>query len=489
MSSIDLKKLKLKCGIEIHQQLDTECKLFCGCSTKMEDSDIIEELERKQHPVTSELGNIDEAVKFEHIRDRKFIYQVLRKETCLVEMDEEPPHDVNPEALKAAVEIALFLNCDIPEELHIMRKTITDGSNTGGFQRTMIVGLNGNLKCFGKKIPIEQVCLEEDSAKKIDVGDGEVTYSLNRLGIPLVEITTGVMEDLTPDQIQEVAYTIGIICRSTRKTKSGIGTIRQDINVSIKGGERTEIKGVQELGMLSKVIEKEVERQVEALKAGDKVGNETRAAKPDGTTKYMRPLPGSARMYPETDVMPIVIEKSWIRKLREGMPECWTKKLERFKKKMGLSNDLAIQIITSAYLDVFEEIMKKHPKLNPTVVANVFTSTIVELRRRDKDIKILEDKHFLDIFYSLEKSKIVKEAIPDLLLNFINFPEEEISQSIKKLDLKLLSKRELKGVISKLIKDSPGIDKEKLTGIAIGRVRGKADPQEVIEIVNKLMKK
>lgn len=486
---INYKKIKLKAGLEIHQQLDTQHKLFCNCSTALEQRKMKTEVVRKQHPVASELGEVDVAAQYELFRDRSFNYQVFPGEVCLVELDEEPPHDVNPEALRIALEITLLLNCEIPGEIHVMRKTITDGSNTGAFQRTMVVGRNGWLKYGSKKIEIGQVALEEDAAAIVKEEEGKVTYRLSRLGVPLVEISTGLLERYTPEQIQEIAYLIGIICRSTGRVKHGIGSIRQDVNVSIRGGARVEIKGVQELGLLSKVVKIEIVRQLDLLKSGKRIEHETRAANPDGITRFTRPLPGAARMYPETDVVPISVGKKTLTEIKSKLPEPWTKKLARFRKKLKLSNDLAIQIIGSDYLQFFEKIMKKYPRLNATVVANVFTSTLVELRRKKIKVRKLEEKHFIDIFATLAKKKIVKEAVPELVINFVKNPNDSINEAIKKLNLTILKKDELKKIISQLVKDSPDTPRDKLYGIAMSRVRGRADPQEVMKIVNSLRKK
>lgn len=486
---IDYKKLKMKAGLEIHQQLDTKHKLFCNCSAALEQKQTKTEVARKQHPVASELGEVDAAVQYEFFRDRIFSYQVFPNETCLVELDEEPPHDINPEALRIAIEIAFLLNCEMTSEIHVMRKTITDGSNTGAFQRTMIVGRNGRLKYGSKKIEITQVCLEEDSAAIVKEESGKVTYRLSRLGVPLVEISTGILTGYTPEQVQEIAYLIGIVCRSTGKVKHGIGSVRQDVNVSIKNGPRVEIKGIQELGLLAKVIKKEVERQMELIKMSKKIVHETRAANPDGTTRFTRPLPGAARMYPETDIVPISIDRTRIKKIKSELPEPWTKKLTRFKKKLKLSNDLAIQIISSDYLPLFEKIMKKYPRLNATIVANVFTSTLKDLRRKKIDVKKLGEKHLMSIFAALVKKRIVKEAIPELIINFVHNPDESVSEAIRKLNLTILKKSELRKLIAQLVADSPDARREKVYGIAMSRVRGRADPQEVLKIVSAEIKK
>ncbi|MDI6806738.1 MAG: Glu-tRNA(Gln) amidotransferase subunit GatE, partial [Candidatus Aenigmarchaeota archaeon] len=244
---MECRRLGLKVGLEIHFQLDTKNKLFCSCSTEMKEREPIKVIVRKLHPVASELGRVDVAAQYEMLRDRTFHYQVFKNETCLVELDEEPPHPVNEEALKIALQIALLLNCETPGEVHVMRKIVIDGSNTCGYQRTMIVGRNGFLKYKGKKIGITNICLEEDAAALVKEENGNIYYKLNRLGVPLVEIATETLNGFSYQEIQDIAYTIGLIAKSTGKMKRGAGTIRQDINVSIKGGNRVEIKGVQQL--------------------------------------------------------------------------------------------------------------------------------------------------------------------------------------------------------------------------------------------------
>jgi Glu-tRNA(Gln) amidotransferase subunit E-like FAD-binding protein len=436
-------------------------------------------IKRKQHPVSSELGKIDAAAQYEFLRDRTFNYQVFSGEDCLVECDEEPPHPVNQEALKIALQIALLLNCTTSEEIHIMRKTVIDGSNTSAFQRTMVVGLDGFLKYRGKKIKITHVSLEEDAAAIIEERGGEIVYRLNRLGIPLVEIATDLLIGYSPEDVQEIAKLIGLICRSTGKVKRGIGTVRQDVNVSIKGGARIEIKGIQELELLSRVIELEVERQLSL----PEVKEETRAALQDGTTKYTRPLPGAARLYPETDIPPIKIEKKHLERIKKSLPEPLTKKLEKFKKKLKLSDDLADQMIKSDYLDLFENIIKKF-KVQPTIVANVFVSTLKDLRKRENaPVENLKDEDFVELFEVLDKGKIVKESIPDVLLYKAKNPDVFISDCIKKIGLETISEKKLREIVKDVIKMNRGKSVEKIIGIVMSKVRGRIKSEDVVKTV------
>ncbi|MEM4138937.1 MAG: Glu-tRNA(Gln) amidotransferase subunit GatE, partial [Sulfolobaceae archaeon] len=244
MMEIDYKKLGLKVGLEIHQQLNTTHKLFCNCPTTLSE-EYTATLVRYLRPVMSELGEVDVAALFEWEKGKRYIYRLSRP-TCLVEYDEEPPHSINEEALKIAIAITLALGGEVVDEVYVMRKTVIDGSNTSGFQRTAIVGLGGKILDEEGVVGIQTIALEEDAARKISETSEEVLYNLDRLGIPLIEISTA-PDIKTPEQAERVALKIGQLLRLTGKVKRGIGTIRQDLNVSIDGGVKTEIKGVQRL--------------------------------------------------------------------------------------------------------------------------------------------------------------------------------------------------------------------------------------------------
>ena len=481
----DFKQLGLKVGLEIHIQLNTKHKLFCKCLTTQKEKEPILTVVRKLHPVYSELGELDRAAQFEYLRNRTFYYQVFKNESCLVELDEEPPHQVNREALEIALQIALLFNCEIPDEIHVMRKTVIDGSNTSGFQRTMIVGMDGWFEYKNQKIPIKTICLEEDAAAIVKEENGKVFYRLNRLGIPLVEISTGILENFTPKEIEEIAYNIWLICKSTNKIKEEIGSVRQDINVSIKKGARVEIKGVQRLSLISKVIENEIERQLKLIKEGKKVEEETRAARADGTTYFTRPLPGAARMYPETDIPPIKIENSYLRKLKRTLPQPLTQKLEILRTTYKLSTDLANQLIVSKYLPIFEKIIKTH-RVEPKIVASFFVNTLKDLKRKNElKEENLREKHFLKLFEMFARGEIVKEAFPQIISRVSFDPEKNLEQIVDELNLRVLKKGELERIVKKIVEENKELPLGKLIGIAISKVRGKADPKLVAELVKR----
>jgi len=259
MSEIDFEKIGLKVGLEIHQQLDTSKKLFCKCRPT-ESDEYTEKFSRRLRTAKSELGELDPAALFEKTKSKKINYYANSQSSCLVEKDEEPPHDLDHDAKKISLLISSMLESKIFSEIHVMRKTVIDGSNTTGFQRTMLVSQGGNLKVNGKKIGVQAVCLEEDAAKLLKDEQNERDYSLDRLGVPLVEIA---LEPVStkPSEVKEIALTLGRLLRATRMVKRGIGSIRQDVNISVMNSGVVEVKGVQQLDQLEKIIGYEAKRQ------------------------------------------------------------------------------------------------------------------------------------------------------------------------------------------------------------------------------------
>lgn len=252
---MDYEKIGFKAGLEIHQQLDTH-KLFCNCQSVITE-DTNYSFERFLRPTQSELGDLDKAALAEAKRDRYFLYTASNKSTCLVEADEEPPHSVNEEAIDLCITMAVLLGAKPVDEVHFMRKIVIDGSNTGGFQRTALLAIDGKIQDVG----IQTIALEEDAARKIEEKGKLVNYGLDRLGIPLIEIATAA-DIKNPQHARETAERIGLLLRATGKVKRGLGTIRQDLNVSVSKGARVEIKGVQSLSSISVVAEKESLRQL-----------------------------------------------------------------------------------------------------------------------------------------------------------------------------------------------------------------------------------
>lgn len=266
----DYEDLGLVAGLEIHQQLDTETKLFCGCPTDLREPDeATRTFTRFLHPTKSELGELDDAALEESRVEREFEY-LAYDSTCLVEEDDEPPHELDHEARTVAMQIAELLDMNVVDEAHVMRKLVIDGSNTSGFQRSSLIAQEGEIQTEDGPVSVVDLMLEEESAQRVEERDDGVLYSLDRLGIPLVEIGTG-PDISSPEQAREAAQTIGMLLRSTGKVKRGLGTIRQDVNVSIADGARVEIKGVQALDQIDEIVRFEVGRQAELVEIRDEL--------------------------------------------------------------------------------------------------------------------------------------------------------------------------------------------------------------------------
>lgn len=479
----DYEKLGFKCGIEIHNRLNTKTKLFCNCNPRFSEVKPIKIINRKLRAVAGELGQVDVAALYEYLRDRNFLYQCYSEETCLKETDEEPPNSINKEALEVVLQVALLLKAEIPDEIHIMRKTVIDGSNTCGFQRTAVVGLNGALETSLGKVRITNICLEEESSGIVDQKGDDITYRLDRLGIPLIEI--GTAPDIkNPEHAREVAEKLGMIIRSTGKSQRGLGVTRQDINVSIAKGTRVEIKGVQALDLISQIIENEIKRQDELIAKGEPPREETRVANEDGTTEFTRPLPGGERLYPETDLETVVITKEFLSKIK--IPETWEEKSKRFSKI--LPKEMIEQVLRSDYLDLFEKFSKKH---DAVIAANTFISVLKDLRRRGFEIESLKEEHFEELFSLVNKKQISKEAIPNILESVCK-EKVSVNDAIEKSGLEALNEVELRKIIKKIFDKYPHLVKEKKISALMGEVmketRGKIDGKTVSKVLNEELK-
>lgn len=625
------EEIGVRIGLEIHQQLNTKHKLFCKCPTKLieDEENIKKTVKRILKPSKSELGEIDPAALFEYMKHKEYIYEAPEEASCLVELDEEPPHDLNEEALEIALEIALMLKSNPVDEVHVMRKIVIDGSNTTGFQRTAIIAMGGIVKDEEGDIGIKTICLEEEAARKITETEDKVIYRLDRLGIPLIEIATEPTIK-TPQQAKRVALKIGRILRATGRVKRGIGTIRQDLNISISKGARIEIKGVQDLNLIPKIIEYEIERQRKLLEIRDElnkrnvklediegkiikvtdifhetkskiirkglsegkdiyavklkgfakllgmeiqsnrrlatemmeraklisgikglihtdelpgygisqeevtklktymeaddndaivmvigtleecekaltaivqrakeaiigVPEETRAANDDGTTRYSRPMPGAARMYPETDIRPISITKELIKKIESILPELPENKIKRYIEKYGLSIKLAEELIDSEMDELFDEIVGKY-SVNTTLVASTLVYTMNTLKNEGIDIgKITKDK-VMNLFNYVSRGEIAKEAIPEILRYLAQNPTVDIEEAIKNLGKVKMTIEELEEIVKKEVEKAEDIIKSRgmasmsiLMGRVMGIVRGKIDGKIVSETVKRIL--
>ena len=614
---------EMMCGIEIHQQLDTK-KLFCSCDSHLCD-DGHGAVFRKLRPTTSEMGEIDRAALAQFQRHMGYRYQCCEGTSCLVELDEEPPHAVNADAMQIALTFSEMLEANIVDEIHFMRKIVVDGSNTSGFQRTSLVATDGHVMVGDRKISILSVCLEEDAARKVETKADEITYRLDRLGIPLIEVATG-PDMRTPEEVMEVAYRLGTLLRATKRVKRGIGTIRQDLNISIPGGARIELKGVGDLKMIPDYVRGEVNRQKMLLRVkdilnkrgtkpaafepvdvteifktseskviqgalGDKgkviavrlpgfagvmngdnktlrlgaemagrartkgvkgifhsdelpnygieqsyvdelrsflgmtgefdafvicaakekkanaaleaavvranealegVPEETRDPLPDGSTKYSRPLPGAARMYPETDVPPTLITEERLQDIRDNMPEFPEEIEKRLVEQYGINEQQAHQIVRQSNDESFERIAAD--KSMASVAATIFLNIFSEMEHDGLDVTALTDDKLEEAVGMLKQGRFAKEALPALLREMATGTSAE--KAISKLGLEAVDDDEAVAIIEKIVSERADFVKEKgmgaiggLMGPVMGALRGKVDGKKANELLKKAIQK
>ncbi|PIN77614.1 Glu-tRNA(Gln) amidotransferase GatDE subunit E [Candidatus Woesearchaeota archaeon CG10_big_fil_rev_8_21_14_0_10_34_12] len=479
------EEIILKCGLEIHQQLDTN-KLFCSCPSVLTDkTDYV--VERKIVAVAGETGEVDIAAKHEAAKERDFAYQVDKDSCCLVELDEEPPHLTNQESLKIAIQIALFLNCEILPITQIMRKTVIDGSNTSGFQRSVLIARNGFLETESGKVRISAVMLEEDAARIISKTEKKTTYRLDRLGIPLIEIATS--PDINnPKQAKEAALHLGEILRAC-KVKRGIGTIRQDVNMSIKlkekskikQGERIEIKGVQEPALIEKTILTEIERQKKLIKE-NKSKSEVRKALPTGHTEFLRPMPGSSRMYPETDLPLLKISRELMNEVKKSLPKLKSEIRGELRER-GLGEEMIKLLLSENKLDEFEALIKLYNK--PDFIVKSLVLWPKEIASKEKlDEKQKEKRLSTDIIESIihevAKKKLREEDVKQILQELAKGKKLEEALKLEKKEIKLEEE------IRKLIKEKPNLSINAYMGLMMQKHKG-ISGKDVMEILKKLL--
>lgn len=627
--------LGARVGLEIHQQLATGRKLFCGCRPA----------EPKRYPITfqrrlrssvGELGGHDPAALFEGAKDKIVTYYANPDSSCLLEQDEEPPHEMDVAAKRVALIIALALRSRVYTELHPMRKTVVDGSNTSGFQRTMLVAEGGSFRIpDGAGAPItigiQSICLEEDAAKIFDggrTGSGR-GYGLERLGIPLVEIATAPFEVSDPKTVRTIALSLGRILRSTGMVTRGLGSIRQDVNVSIAGGGTVvEVKGVQQLEQLEDVVAYEARRQhgmlaiserlrrcgwshhtvcggvdvKKALRGCDskiikeavhrryaitavafrgmggifgyepykdvRLGREiaelvrlfgvggifhsdelpayglteqdllcvtdllgtsnddafvilaaphrktgaiisqiitrigqiadrgipedTRLATQDGRTSFLRPKPGAARMYPETDVPTITITQDELDDAAASIPKPWEESMADLQSRHGINPQLAEQLLDSSRLRIFEEIVAAQDgtAVTPTFVASALCSSITSLGRQGLDSGRLDDRMICEAFDLLGRGRIAKESIEMIFQSIMSGKAGTVSQAVKVTAAQSIDAGELKKITTRIVRQNTELIRKRgeqavgpLMGIAMKELRGKASGQAINALI------
>jgi glutamyl-tRNA(Gln) amidotransferase subunit E len=616
---------QLKVGIEVHQQLGTSTKLFCSCPI-VKSERLPFSFQRRLRPSQSELGHIDPAAIFEFHKGKVNFYEWNPESSCLVEADEEPPHQLNREALETGILVSEMLGADVVDEVHVMRKIVIDGSNTSGFQRTAVVSLGGRLAYDGETVGVQTVTVEEDAARILGEDKTSRHFALDRLGVPLVEIALDPIVG-HPERIESAALHLGRALRSTGRVARGLGTIRQDLNVSLLGGEVIEVKGVQKLNLIAKVVHYEARRQMalvsiaeelkkrgietvtcrtrdvtellrstssSALKrvlseggrvacisadgmagllgkepypgvrlgkelaeiarsgslggiihsdefrkqgvsemeesdlrkamsaeegaglllvAGDEgrvstvaqllvdrlrkatrgaVG-ETRAATDEGETRYLRPRPGAARMYPETDIPEIVITDAMKETARGHLPIPWEQKIQEYVEDYSLSKELATQVYDSDYAQTFEALAREL-SLETSVTASTLVEAPVRLAREGVDLSRITSELLVSVLRAMDKGRFAKEAAVDVLRLMAKGEVKTVDEAVAKLGITGLSKVELDEIINDVIAKNRALIDDRgerafsvLMGEVMKSVRGRVDGEKVSALLRERM--
>ena len=478
---LNYEKLKFKSGLEIHQQIDTE-KLFCKCPSilRNDEPDLI--FQRKLHAVAGESGEVDIAAQYQASLKKEFVYQFYKDNNCLIELDEEPPREINQEALKVALQISLLLNCKIFPISQIMRKTVIDGSNTSGFQRTVLIAYGGFIETSFGMVGIDTICLEEDSARKISEEKNQIIYRLDRLGIPLIEIATA-PDIKSPEQAKEAALHIGEILRSC-KVKRGIGTIRQDVNVSILNGNRIEMKGMQDMKTFVRTIENEILRQKKLFDEGNPTSSEVRNALADGSTEFIRPMPGADRMYPETDLPLLKISRELINEIKKELPKLKSE-IEGELNKTGLNSEMIKLLLAKNKVEEFKNLLNIYK--NPNLIAKMILLFPKEISAKiGKPLEKIEEtleEIYGDILIALNKNKISESDVKEILTKIISGESFENAIKIEKAGIEKIEEK-----IMKLIKEKPGLNVNAYMGLAMAEMKGKIDGKTAMEIIKKFVK-
>ncbi len=466
--------LGLKIGLEIHQQLDMG-KLFCRCPCAITSDPPDFTFTRQLRASASELGDVDITARFEELKKKSFVYEAYKNITCLVEMDESPPEEVNPEALRVALQVALLLHIQPVDVVCFMRKVIIDGSTVSGFQRTAVIGMNGYLETSLGRVSIQSVALEEEAAKKVETTKEYVKYNISRLGIPLIEIATG-PDMKTPEHAKETAGLLGMLLRSVKGVKTGLGSIRQDVNLSITGHPRVEIKGFQDLRSIPKVIAHEIQRQQSALQKGAKVVGEVRKAEPDFTTSFLRPMPGAARLYPETDVPLIQITKERVQALE--VPTLIVEQVDDLAGEYGVHPDVAREVVKRK-ID-FAVFVKQYNALAPKFIAHVLVEVPKELKARfQMDPEKVTQEQIHEILQLVQQGKVAKEAVLDAFVELIKSGKVDLKK------FERVAEAAIDAEIRKIVAENKGASMNALMGVAMQKFRGKVEGKRLVELIKK----
>ncbi|MBI4210786.1 MAG: Glu-tRNA(Gln) amidotransferase subunit GatE [Candidatus Diapherotrites archaeon] len=624
----DYRGIGLKCGLEVHQQLDTG-KLFSRTPSLLREDRPGFTVRRRLRPTASELGEHDKAALEAYNKGLAYIYEGYEDTISLVELDEEPPQPLDKEAFRTILEAAILCRSAVIDEMHVMRKLVIDGSNTSGFQRTMLVATGGSIGIGSKELGIQTIVLEEDAARPMERTDTTVTYRLDRLGIPLIELATEPGIE-TPEEAKEAARAIGTLLRRTCRVKRGLGTIRQDLNISIRGGARVEVKGVQELEMIDEYVRREVQRQAmlvevkkelaergvkkesvhaepketssafrgteakiirsaisrgetvlafklegfagflgkelqpdrrlgtefadhvktktglkglfhsdelpnygitgeeiakvrdelgcgahdafvilagqkekaaaaaravfeRALQCLDGVPEETRGAMDGGNTEYLRPLPGAARMYPETDLETTMPDEKMLREIRKGLPMT-VEERERLYAKWGLNQKHVDEMKLSNYARLFERAVNGGADARKTAI--FLLEGLVEARRDGAAIDALHESDLLEFIEAIRTGALAKEVQKQTIIEKCRNTGMPLRAILSSRGAQSAGSADIERAVQEAVQRNIALVKEKklgalpaLMGDVMKELRGKASGKEISEALRKEIEK
>lgn len=459
-------ELKPRIGIEVHTQLKTKTKVFCSC------------------PVTfGEEPNT-------HI--------------CPVCMGYPGVLPVlNKKAVELTLRIALALNCEIDMHSRFARKNYFYPDLPKGYQITQYmrpIGRNGYIDIGGKRIRINRVHLEEETAKMIHRGD-KTLLDFNRAGVPLVEI---VSEPDIESGEEAVLYLkmLQAILRFTGASDADMekGMMRCEPNISVgvddELGTKTEIKNLNSFRAVQRGIDYEIKRQTGIIKNGGKVEQVTllwdEARK---ETRIMRKKETAAdyRYFPEPDLPPLVLTREYIEGIKKTQPELPHEKKRRYVEDMGLreyeAGIISMDMMMAQYFERASELWDKHQEIAKWIVSELI---------RYKNYNKLNPENFIQLLKLVDEGKVSRIAAKDVLPEMIESGKSAMEIVKEKNLLQVRDESSLKDVVLEVFNENPKEferlknGEDKLIGFFVGQVmkktKGRADPKVVNRIIRENVK-
>ncbi len=469
-------------GLEIHSQLATHTKIFCGCSTEFGS-------DPNTHSCPVCLG-------------MPGVLPVL-----------------NRQAVELAIRLALRIGGEIQHRSYFARKNyfypdLPKGYQISMFEFPLIRGGHYDVETpEGKKtIRFNRIHLEEDAGKLIhEEGNAESYFDVNRCGVPLVEIVTEpdfeTMEEITSflNGLKEILVFSGVSRGNMEE-----GNIRVDANISLRPegrkelGTRTEIKNMNSFANVVSAISYEIDRQTDILESGGRVVQETLLY--DAVNDKISPMRSKEeahdyRYFPEPDLVPIIIDNEWIEKVKSELPEMREDFIERFKKDYNLpdydSETLAASPGVAVYFDTIVKAgadPKNASNLTLGKLQGFLNENKIDIYEFEKIVKPQMLKELLDLVEDGEISGSMSKTVFDDM----SATGKSAHVIINSKGLKQISnKDELEIIAREVIESNPGeaekyrAGKKQLLGFFVGQVmkktKGKANPKEVNAIFQELL--